>query len=162
MHVCLDSGLEGGRSELRNGVCGGAASPPTSTPWSGSTTTHCSWQLSFVSLYSLSEATTWHSPWLPLELANVTCVGTLWCYCGALIVQAHSREVVSNHDNEDCDTVIGKGFLGRRGMEARTKLQIFIRSHQRSLARFHNTWRRPLRPEKAPTGRRFVDSSTWY
>ena len=72
-----------------------------------------------VSLYSHSEATTWHSPWLPLEIANVTCVVPLQCYCGASIVQAHGREVV--YVNEDCDTVNGKGFLGewRQGRNSR-------------------------------------------
>ena len=45
----------------------------------------------------------------------MTCVGTLQCYCGALIVQAHGREVFYDHDNADCDTLNGKGFPGNGG-----------------------------------------------
>lgn len=98
----------------------------------------------------------------------MTCVVTLQCYCGALIVQAHGREVFNDHDNEDCDTLNGKGFPGNGGGDETPDFHI-IRSHQsfifqRSLAKFHNIRKRPLRPdpEEAPTGRRFVDSSTWY
>ena len=87
----------------------------------------------------------------------MTCVVTLQCYCGALIVQAHDREVFNDHDNEDCDTLIGKGFQSNGGEDETPEFHI-IWSHQsfvfqRSLAKFHNTQRRPLRPdpEKALT-----------